>query len=605
MKKIFFCISFVLFCTAQILGQTQTEMLLANEYYAQGEYDKAYTMYERLVKKQEFIYDIHKNYLAILLKLQKLEEAEKYLKKQTKNLPYEGMFAVDYATVLNLQGKSKESARQLEDFIDRIKKDDNQIHYNAQYFIQANFYEYAEKLYLAGRKNGKYKFVNELAALYGLSGKLDKMVNEYLDMLSYSPEQLEMVQYYLQMRVRDEEDFNKLEGILVDFLEKYPDNVVYPEMLVWYFMQRKEFTKAFLQAKAIDKRKNLEGIELGNLGKMALEHKDYAAAIKIYDYIANTYRTEKSIYAEAKRNLAKAKEEQIKTTFPIDKLKIKSLIGDYNSIVAELGLNQSTAEAVRSMALLEAFYLNNKDTAVIILQKIIDSRSLGIKQDLIDQAKVDLGDIYLLKSEPWEATLLYAQVAKTEKERPLGHIAKLKNAKLHYYKGDFDFAKEQLDVLKEATTREIANDAMQLSLLIADNLELDTSATALSEFAAIDLLVFQGQLDEALLGYDKMLKTYPEHSLIDEIHWAKANIFIRQARYPEAMTEIQKLLQDSSEDILGDDATFMAGKLYQENLQNKEKAMEYYQKLLSNYQGSIYSAEARKRFRALRGDVIN
>ena len=48
------------------------------------------------------------------------------------------------------------------------------------------------------------------------------------------------------------------------------------------------------------------------------------------------------------------------------------------------------------------------------------------------RAKLDLGDIYLLKGEPWESTLLYSQVEKDMKEDPLGHEAKLRNAKLSY-----------------------------------------------------------------------------------------------------------------------------------------------------------------------------
>jgi predicted Zn-dependent protease len=606
-KITIFCFSVFLFFSFinRSVAQNDIDLALAQEYYSQGDYDKAYTLYSKLAQKQQYVYDVHKNYFDVLQKLQKYEEAEKYIRKQTKAYPQDGLFVIDYAILLNLQGKTKESGKQLDDFIDRIKKDDNQIRYNAQYLIQANFYEYAEKLYLFGRKNGREKFVYELAAVYGLSGKLDKMTHEYLDMLSYSPENAEYVQQLLQMRVRDEEDFEKLETTLVDFLQKYPEKIVYPEMLVWYFLQRKEFNKAFMQAKALDKRKALEGSKLVELGEMTMQHKDYAVAIKIYDYLATTYTTHPEIYPFAKRSLAKAKEEQIKTTFPIDIEKIKSLVNDYKSILVELGLNANTAESARNMALLQAFYLNNKDTAVVVLQSIIDLKQRGIRQELISQAKIDLGDIYLLKSEPWESTLLYSQVAKTEKERPLGHIAKLKNAKLNYYKGDFEFAKEQLDVLKEATTREIANDAMQLSLLISDNLELDTSAAPLTEFAAIELLIFQGQIDNALNRYTQMLKDYPEHSLTDEIHWAKSQLLIQKAQYKEALTELEKILKDYPEDILGDDANFMIGKLYDENLNNKDTAMEYYQKLLTNYQGSIYSAEARKRFRKLRGDAVN
>ncbi len=604
MKKLLIILCCLLAICRLSLAQTETDLLLANEYYGQGEHEKAVLLYEKLAKKQQFIYEIHKNYLDALLKLQKYEEAEKYVKKQAKNFPTEGFFNIDYATVLNLQKKDKEAAKQLDEFTERIQKDDFLIRRNVNYYLQGNFYEYAEKLYLAGRKNGQDKYTYELAHLYALWGKMDKMIHEYLEVVNAYPEQAENIQNVLQMRVRDEEDFDKLETILVDFIQKYPEQPAYTKLLVWFFMQKKQFYNAFLQAKALDKRQNLLGDQVLDIARTAFKNKDYNSVVKCCEYLVTTYKG-LAIYPTAKRMLVEAKEEQIKNTFPINKQKIRQLIDDYNSILAELGLNGSTAESARNMALLQAFYLNNKDTATVVLQKIIESRQAGVRQDFIDQAKLDLGDIYLLKSEPWEATLLYSQVEKTQKEKNLGHLAKLKNAKLYYYKGDFEFAKSQLDVLKTATTREISNDALHLSLLISDNLELDTSATALSEFAAIDLLVFQGQLDEALSRYDAFLGKFTEHSLTDEVYWAKTSIYLKQAKYSAAITALEKIMKDYSEDILADDANFLLATIYEENLKDKNKAMELYQKQLADFQGSIYTAEARKRFRALRGDAVN
>ena len=37
-------------------------------------------------------------------------------------------------------------------------------------------------------------------------------------------------------------------------------------------------------------------------------------------------------------------------------------------------------------------------------------------------------------------------------------------------------------------------------------------------------------------------------------------------------------------------------------LLNKEKALEFYRRLAIDYKGSLFSAEARKRIRVLRGD---
>ncbi|MCK5206680.1 MAG: tetratricopeptide repeat protein, partial [Cyclobacteriaceae bacterium] len=56
--------------------------------------------------------------------------------------------------------------------------------------------------------------------------------------------------------------------------------------------------------------------------------------------------------------------------------------------------------------------------------------------------------------------------------------------------------------------------------------------------------------------------------------------------------------------ILGDDALFLIGTIYEDQLNEKEKAKEIYQSFLTRYPGSNKAAEARKRFRTLRGDFL-
>ncbi|HWZ21937.1 MAG TPA: tetratricopeptide repeat protein, partial [Cytophagaceae bacterium] len=296
------------------------------------------------------------------------------------------------------------------------------------------------------------------------------------------------------------------------------------------------------------------------------------------------------------------KEETIKNSYPIDPTKIRSLIGDYLKMIKELGNNPATIEARRSTAQLYAFYLDNKDTAVTILNEAIKIAQNDLRGR--SKAKIDLGDIYLLKGEPWESTLLYSQVEKDMKEDPLGHEAKLRNAKLSYYKGEFDLSQEHLDVLKLATSREIANDAMNLSILIQDNTGLDSTTEAMREYAAIDLLLFQNKTAEALVKTDSMMLKFPQHSLTDELLWLKAKIYLKMGDYQNAVATLEKITTTYPDDILGDDALYTLGIIYEENLKDNAKAMETYQKFMIKYPGSIFTVEARKRFRLLRGDKL-
>jgi hypothetical protein len=70
--------------------------------------------------------------------------------------------------------------------------------------------------------------------------------------------------------------------------------------------------------------------------------------------------------------------------------------------------------------------------------------------------------------------LLYSQVEKSNKEQPIGYEAKLRNAKLSYYKGDFELAQGPSGYSEDGHLPRIANDAMDLSLLIKDNMAMDT-----------------------------------------------------------------------------------------------------------------------------------
>jgi tetratricopeptide (TPR) repeat protein len=587
-------------CQLSLFGQNQID--LANEYFDNREYEKALEIYERLAKRQENIPLIHKNYLEALKETNNPKEAEKYLKRLLKSDPYSPQFNADYAILLKDRGEATKSAEYLDGYLNSIKKDNQGLHAAALHFISVNLYEFAEKAYLLGQKNDRNSFQYELADLYSVWGKDDRMVNLYLEMLSEDEEQLEYIQGLLQDRLTDEEGFEKLEPILIEYVQKNPEKTVFGELLVWYYLQVTEYYKAFVQARAIDRKKKLEGFKILEIGKLALNNYAYKDAIRIFEYLVEKYAG-KPVYSVSKRMLIKSKEELVKNTYPLDYEKIRSLASDYQQIISELGVNRATADAVRSYALLQAFYLDNKDSAVMILDELINTPNM--QPSFISEAKLDLGDIYLLKNEPWEATLLYSQVEKAEKDHNTGHMAKLKNAKLSYYRGDFELARAHLDVLKLATSREIANDAMKISLLIQDNLDLDTTAFAMMSFASTELLTFQGKYDEALKQYDRMLRDYKGHNLSDEVLWEKSKILIKLGRFEEAEKTLVVILSDFSYDILADDANFALGRLYEENLGNPDKAMDYYKDQLTKFPGSIYVVEARKRFRRLRGDNLN
>ncbi len=221
------------------------------------------------------------------------------------------------------------------------------------------------------------------------------------------------------------------------------------------------------------------------------------------------------------------------------------------------------------------------------------------------EVKMNLADVLVLQDDIWQASLYYMQVDKDFKYETIGHEAKFKNARIFYYDGDFKFAQSQLDVLKQSTSKLIANDAMKLSILITDNLGLDSNYVAMNLFANADLLLEQHRYEQAFGLYDSILTAFPYHGLADEIYLRKAQAMQQQGKWQEAVSFLEKIVSQHSDDILADDALFQLGELYEKHLNDKEKAAEYYKKILFDYKGSLLTVEARKRFRALRGDAVD
>lgn len=583
-----------------VLGQDGST--LADEYYKAGEFSKAANEYAKLLKT-EVTWPRLSRYVYSLQKSSQTSEAVRYLRRLPRgNDPSRAYYELLSGQIAGQQGDTTQAIGQFKAALQSGRSSTAQLEKLATAFSDIGETRWAARALEIAREDKKdpSAYSEELMTLYRTSGQTEKAIDEIIR-TSKQADKKESVLAALQAYINTKDE-PLVEKALYTKIQQEPNELAYNDLLTWYFVQKQKFSRALLQEKATDRRLKLNGARVYDLGMLAMNNKEYKAATEAFEYIITTY-PQGQLYPFAKRLVINAREEQVKNTYPVDKAEIRKLIGDYQRMLQEIGTNAKTLEALRSTANLYGNYLDSKDMALAVLDSAID---LGkTDRNFVDKCKLDKGDIYLLKGEPWEATLLYSQVEKSQKEDRLGYEAKLKNAKLHYYKGDFAVSKDILDVLKLATSREIANDAEQLSLLIVDNTGMDSTEAAMREYAAVDLLLFQNKTDEAVDKLNQMWTKYANHSLADEVLWLRANTYLKQGKNTEALEDLKKITATYPNDILGDDALFAQGKIYEERLKDKQAAMEAYQKVLTQYPGSIYGAEARKRFRALRGDTVN
>ena len=599
-------IPFTLLClgiiiTTHTIAQDNSEVRLANEYYSKGEFDKASKLYTDLSKNWRNIPLIHNNYLFLLLESGKFKESEKYVSKVIKKFPDNIYYELDLGLVYEKQGNTDLAEAYFTEIIKNAVVDSYKTRITSQYFINNELTNYAIKMYKIARRalNNPYVYSLEMANIYRIINKKDLMVEEYLNYIIQNPSNLNYVKNTLQNLLRTTEELESLTTLLYERVQKYPEINMYNELLIWVNLQQKNFYGAFIQARALDRRQKTNGARSNKIGLIALENNEYNVAIKIFEYVIKNYLGTPH-YIMARMYLIKAQEERARKTYPIDAQEIRNLIHDYNILIAELGINRNTLEALRNKALLHAFYLDEKDSAIQVLERIIKTPQAN--SEIKAKSKLDLGDIHLLVNEPWESTLYYAQVEKTHKDTKIGYDAKLRNAKLSYYKGDFSLAQEHLDILKEATTREIANDAMNLSLIIKDNIVLDSTDEVMKKYARIELLLFQHKEEEAFEEIQQMKKLYAHHSIMDELLWSESKILLELGNFNEAISSLQQIVENYDYDIWSDDAYYKMAYIYDFHLNDKTKAQEIYRDFLTRYPGSVFVSDARNRYRELRGD---
>ena len=577
---------------------------MAIQYYNNQEYDKAVIYYEKLFNKSHTDNDYNK-LLNCFVQLEEFKNAEKLIKRQTKRFAYRLNFYVDLGNLYETTEQQAKAKQAYEKALKLLMPDHAQIMELANAYLKHKKNDYTVQTYLKGRKllKGAYPFNFELAQVYNLQGNTEAMLTEYLGLLAVQESYLQSVQNALQTDLEPDEDGAKkelLKTLLLRNIQKHPDKKVYSEMLIWVYIQEKNYYGAFIQAKAIDKRHKEYGKRLIALAQLATENEDYEVAIKCYEYVIE--KGDKNYYfVSSKMELVNVYNQKIITKNNHTKEDLLQLEDVYKTTITELGKTAATVPLLNGLAHLKAFYMDKTDDAIILLEEVIAMPR--IKPHDAGMNKIELADIYLFTGEIWEASLLYSQVEKAFKYDRLGELAKFKNAKISFYTGDFSWAKAQLDVLKASTSKLIANDAMQLSILITDNIGIDTTKAPLMLFAQADLLAFQNKNEAAMSMLDTLIKGYPYHTIADDILYKRYEINYQQKKYTAAAKNLEDLIGSYGTDILGDDAVYKLAVLYDKQLDDEEKAIKYYKKLLFDYQSSVFVVGARKRYREMDSKV--
>ena len=568
---------------------------LAQNYFDRGEFDKAIIIYEELVKAQPSNHQFFQKQIACYQQLKEFAKAENVIKFRLEKTKSPQLY-VELGYNYQLQNQLDKAQKNYALALGKIEENPNHVYGVAREFELKVLIPQAIQAYTLGQQlNPANNFDYQIALLHGQLGKFDLMIDALIDYGYKYPNNLLLVQNQLNRFLA--EDHSK---VFAEYLRKAlllrtqkNQDLFWNQFMSWFFVQQKEFGKAFIQEKAIFRRNPDNFNNILSLARMASEEKETATEREILEFVlANTQDSD--IIIGVNRGILKMDMDKATVNdYPILSQKINQLVQQY-------GATANTIQLQVLKAHFDAFYLKQFDQPKAALTQALE---LPLDPYQKAEVKLELADILLLNEKFNQAIIYYAQVEEDLSNDEIAHQASLKMAKASYYKGDFEWAQQQFKVLKSSASQLIANDALQLFLLISDNTVEDSTQVALKKFAHADFLAYQNKNAEALQQFKTILEQHKGQSIEDETLLQIGKIYEKQKEYQQALSFYQQIIERHAEDIYIDEALFFAAEIYRKYLQDNEKAKSLYEKILFNHQDSIYFVDARNNFRKLRGDT--
>lgn len=583
-----------IFLLSSTLSFAQNDQL-AQYYYDKGDFEKAKISYEELLNGSPSNTQYFLRTVDCYQQLQKFDIAEKAIQDRF-NKYKQGVFLVELGYNFQLQKNEAKAKSYYEQAIEKIKTSPNDVYGIGNSFEKKVLLEYALKAYqTAMLVQPNYNFNFQIGMLYGQLGKTDQMIDLLLTESFNNPQNANLIQTQLARFMNGETDNTAFKDAMRKALilrTQKDQDVFWNHYLSWFYVQQKEFGKAFIQEKAIYKREPESLSSIVNLSQFAMNEDDTDTAEEILNFILqNTKDLDLLVQTNSYLMQIKIDKAQEKD-YPIINTELQQLLTTYEITPFTLSLQIIQAHFL-------AFNLKKTEEAKTIIKKALE---LNLNDYQKADAKMELADILLLEEKFNQALIYYSQIQLDLKNDVMAHEASLKAAKTSYYKGDFEWALKQFKELKAANTQLIANDALEYFLLINDNTVADSTQTALKQFAKGDFLIYQNKKQEAINQFLSILKTYKGQEIEAVTLLRLGKIYESQKDFNSALSQYQQIIDNHSSGIYVDEALFFSAEIYNDELHDAEKAKPLYEKVIFNHQDSIYFVDARKKYRQLRGD---
>ncbi len=584
-----------------VYGNAQSAEL-ANSYFRKGEYEKAILLYKPLFENNPIRQDYFKSLLTCFQQVESYEESQALIEEQIQRFPEQIYLFIELGYNHQLQDQDEIAQKYYKQSIDYVRKNPGFVFMIGRSFRQNHLLDEALLSYqIAKELNPKLNTEISEAQIYGEKGELEKMFSLYLDLVDKNENYFSTVQRYVgNFITEDKNDSNNLlfKKLLLKRAQSAPKDA-WNILLSWLFMQQQDYNKALTQEKSLFRRKPGSLERVREIGYLSFNKKDFETSKKAFEFMISN--SDGVLLDNESKLLAEIYLLKIEN-YSLKEKKDKSNIEEkYKELIQIYGLGKETLELHLSFADFLTFDYDEPLKAIEHLERILPGAESEFEKGII---QMKIADILVFTDQFNQALILYTQIQYDLKNSQLAQEARFKVARTSYFKGDFQWAQNQLKVLKSSTSQLIANDALELSLKISNNIDKDSLNEGLKIYAKSELLGFQKKYQQAIDTLSYVLIQFKGQQIEDDALFSQANFYLDLEVYDKAEANLLKILNYYPESLLIDDSIFKLGILYRDHLNSPVKAQEMFERIIFEYPSSIYLVDARKYYRKLRGDDI-
>ena len=596
-------------CSAQLPSSTLNDKVsLARAYVEQNLVDKAMDAYETLLESEQYAsIPIHREYLLLLEEHRRHARGLKYLKKAIKHRD-ELSFWVDKMYFENLLGEEKRLLRTKKLLFKRLGERKYLVSSIGQYLSERRFVQEAVELYVEARKWQKREdlYALDLGLSYVKLQERDKALRE---LMSYAAEDVDghmsEVEGILAPLVEEDAEWrllisrlfsgldlskrgkNRLMLRLFSRLANLGNEKIRSQTRVMFYFaawsnrEMGNFENMIFWATVGHKRGFYEMDKVVELGIDMFDTKEYAASKALFKYVRGA-KAGSSYDETANYYLLRVKEALLLQTYPVKEAQLNNLIEEYEEFARLQGMSRRGVEGMRRQIQLLVFYKKDLERAKRKIEKLrqhsrVSSRDKGYFQ-------LCLCDIFLMEEAPWSAILCYLQVEKNyEMYSDLVEEAKLKNMQTTYYQGEFSLARQQAGVLKKATTKEMANDALDMSHFLRPYAEDSLSEQTLRQYTRAELCL---RKRDFVCAENELLALKEGEKLGEIVSYRLAQLYHTTQRWEEALHVLESLSSDK--------AAFLCLEIL-DLLGRKEEWRSQSRKFVLEHRESVYLPQVRRR----------